>query len=125
MDRRIRIQWTETARNQLAKLDPKVRKGILAKAAALRHCEDPRTTHKPLVGPLAGYFRIVYSRYRAIYTVEEERLVSGVTLIHLRVLFVAVGKRKERDQRDIYKIAKKFVETGLIDPEQIDENEIP
>ena len=123
MERRVKIQWTETARSQLAKLDPKVRKGILAKAALLRDSDDPRSAHKPLAGPLRDYYRLTYGRYRAIYAVEEEDLASGDSLIHVRVLFVAAGKRKEHDKRDIYKIAQRIVEAGLIDPDELGQDD--
>jgi hypothetical protein len=70
---------------------------------------DPRKASKPLVGPLAGYYRITYARYRAVYSVQEELLVGGERILHLRVIFIAAGVRKERDKRDIYRIAEKLV----------------
>jgi mRNA interferase RelE/StbE len=115
MVKRAVIQWTETAKTQLAALPPKVRKGLLDKADCLQTCEDPRQAHKPLVGPLEGYYRLTYSRYRAVYSVEDEELASGDVLVHIRVRFVAVGKRKEHDKNDIYRIAEKIVKLGLID----------
>lgn len=115
MKRRIIIQWTETAKNQLAALPKKVRRGLLDKAGDLRKCSDPTLAHKPLVGPLSGYYRITYARYRAIYTVKEEVLASGDILVYVRVRFVAAGQRKERDKKDIYKIAKKMINSGLIE----------
>ncbi len=114
MERRIVIQWTDTAKSQLALFDKKVRRGLLNKADALRHCSDPRRAHKALVGPLAGHFRMTYGRYRAIYSVKEEKLASGDVLVYVRVQFVAVGQRKERDKRDIYKVAEKMLGSGVI-----------
>ncbi len=114
MARQVIVQWTETAKNQLAKLPPKVRRGLLNKASELRGCTDPRRAHKPLTGPLEGYFRITHGRYRAIYTVVDEKLASGAVVSCIRVLFVAAGQRKERDRKDIYRIAQRLVELGII-----------
>lgn len=125
MKQRVVLQWTSTAKKQLAALEPKVRRGLLDKAEGLRTCSDPRSAYKPLVGPLAGFYRLTYSRYRAVYSIEEEKLASGDVLVKIWIQFVAVGIRKERDKNDIYKIAEKMVKFGLIDLNegQEDENE--
>lgn len=122
MDRSVTIQWTTTARHQLAQLPPKVRRGLLEKAGELKTCADPRTAHKPLVGPLEGYYRITYARYRAVYRVDEEKLASGNVVVRIKVLFVAAGKRKERDRKDIYRIAEKIVNLGIINLAPHDED---
>ena len=122
MERQVRIQWTETAKNGLRKLPQKVRKGLFRKVDDLAK-GDPSKTYKPLTGPLQGYYRIRYSRYRAIYTVEEESIANGDVLTHVRVLFVAVGIRKEGDKHDIYKLAEKLVELGLISTEEEESEE--
>ena len=113
--RRVRIQWTETAKNCLKRLPKKVRAGLLDKADELYTCSDPRQAHKPLVGPLAGYYRITYSRYRAIYSVETDEIANGDSLVTVTILFVAAGIRKEHSREDVYKVAQKIVEMGLID----------
>lgn len=125
MQRRVIVQWTDTAKKQLAALPRKVRRGLLDKAGALRECGDPRETHKPLVGPLQGYYRITYARYRAVYSACEEQITSGDVLVYVRVIFVAVGKRKERDAKDIYRIAEKMVNLGLVDLAPPDKREAP
>ena len=79
---------------------------------------DPRKVNKPLRGPLSGFYRITFSRYRAVYCVEEEELASGDVLVQIRVLFIIAGIRKERSREDIYKVAEQIVEFGLI---QIDD----
>lgn len=112
---RVIIQWTATARDGLAKLPQKVRRGILDKANELRQAHDPALVHKPLIGPLAGYYRITYSRYRAIYKVHREKLTSGEVLVNIHILFVAVGIRKEGDKKDVYRLAQKLFELGLLD----------
>ena len=109
----------------LKNLPPKVRIGLLRKADKLAECEDPRTSCKPLTGPLNGYYRIVYSRYRAIFSVEEERIANGDTLIHLKIIFIAAGIRKELDRNDVYRVAKKLVEDVLPTiSDEIDEFEL-
>ncbi|MGW8256637.1 MAG: type II toxin-antitoxin system RelE family toxin [Thermoguttaceae bacterium] len=113
MGARIRIQWTETAKESLRKLPLKVRKGLLHKADELTKGSDPRDRCKPLAGPLQGYYRIVYSRYRAIFCVKEEKLENEDTLITIRVIFIAAGIRKEMDKKDVYRIAQKLVENVL------------
>ena len=110
---RVSIQWTETAKESLRQLPKKVRRGILEKADRLADGGDPRDSCKPLTGPLQGYYRIVYSRYRAIFSVEEQRLADGGSVLHLTVLFIAAGIRREFDRNDVYKVAKKLVEQGL------------
>jgi mRNA-degrading endonuclease RelE of RelBE toxin-antitoxin system len=112
------MQWTETAKNALRKLPPKVRRGILNKADELLD-GDPRERAKPLKGP--GYYRIVYSRYRAVFSVEEERIASGDVLLHIKVLFVIAGIRKEHDKKDVYKVAEKIVKLILNDGETLEE----
>lgn len=112
---RVRIQWTATALEALRALPKKVRKGILDKADQLAEVDDPKTVHKPLTGPLQGYFRLCYARYRAIYRVDEDHLVNGDTLVSIEVLFVAAGKRDERSRDDVYKVVEKIVELGLIE----------
>lgn len=91
----------------------KVKKGIFAKIGELAD-SDPRQAGKALVGPFQGMRRVTYGRYRAIFNVEEEHIASGDVLIHVTVRVIAVGIRKERDKKDIYKVAQKLVELGLI-----------
>ncbi len=115
MARRVLIRWTTTAKNQLSGFPLKVRKGILAKADGLLLCDDPRKAYKPLHGPLQGFYRFAYARYRAVYSVEEEELANGNVLVQITITFVAVGRRKEHDKHDIYQIAQKLVDSGIIE----------
>ena len=112
----VSIAWTTTAKRGLGNLPKKVQRGLLEKIDELAGC-DPRAGNKPLIGPLQGCYRIVYSRYRAVYRVEEEKLANGETLIHLKVLFIAVGIRKERDKKDVYKLAEKLIRLTLPEAE--------
>jgi mRNA interferase RelE/StbE len=122
MESRVIIQWTETARDGLKKLPKKVRRGILEKADELCEC-DPEDVHKALTGPLQGYYRLTCGRYRAIYTVDREDIATGEVLFRIRVLFVAVGIRKEGDKKDVYKLAQKLIRLGLLRTQPTEEEE--
>ena len=60
-----------------------------------------------LVEKLSG-FRSVHAagRYRIIYKVERQTVIIYV---------LAAGIRKEGDKKDIYEIAKKLLNAGLLD----------
>ncbi len=118
---RVQIVWTETAADCMRKLPKKVRAGLFAKADELAECDDPRSFHKPLTGPLIGYYRITYSRYRAVYTVVEDEIANGDVLVTVKIYFVAAGKREEHSKDDVYRLAEKFVEMGLVDMDEADD----
>jgi mRNA interferase RelE/StbE len=111
---RITVQWTTTAVAALEKLPPKVRRGLLDKANELLDVEDPRLVHKPLTGPLQGYYRIPYSRFRAIYRVDEKKLPRGKIETTITVTFVAAGVRRQGDKQDVYRLAEKLVRLGIV-----------
>jgi len=124
--KRIRIQWTDTARECLRSIPRKAAQGLINKADQLTRCDDPTVAHKALTGPLQGYFRITYSRYRAIYRVDEEKLKSGDVLVTVIVRFVVAGIRKEGDKHDVYRLAQKILEYGGFgDAEAVDERREP
>src|SRR5271170_3806869 len=100
---RVSIQWTETAKKLLASLPKNVQKGLMRKIGGLRD-SDPRQAGKRLVGPLEELRRISYARYRAIFSVAEEKSAEGEINLHVKVVVVAVGMRKEHNKKDIYKI---------------------
>ncbi len=113
MNVKVNVKWTKTAKESLKGLPSKVREGLLKKADELTNGTDPREWCKPLTGPLQGCYRIVYSRYRAIFTVREEMLAGGGKLLRLNVIFIAAGIRKEFDKNDVYRVARKLVEYVL------------
>jgi mRNA interferase RelE/StbE len=117
---RVILRWTTTAKESLAKLPKKVRRGLLDKANELRDSSDPAGCHKPLIGPLQGFYRICYSRYRLIYSVEHEKLANGDTLQRIVLKFIAAGIRKEGDKKDIYRLALRLLELGIIEPDSED-----
>lgn len=126
-ERRVIIQWTETAKNCLAKLPLSIRRGLLEKARALRECDDPRRAHQRLQGPLQGYYRLTYSRYRAMYSVDEEEIANGDIIVYVKVRFVAAGIRKEGDKKDVYNFALRMLKLGALgdlDQEAIDDEDL-
>lgn len=121
---RVRVAWTQEAIACMKKLPPKVRRGLFDKVGQLANCDDPEQVHKPLTGTLAGYFRVPYARYRAVYRVEREDLPNGDALLTVTVVVIAAGKREERSRQDIYRVAQKLVNLGIVDikPEQSEDN---
>lgn len=83
------IDYTDTARAQLRKLDKQTARRIVdfmdERVAGL---ESPRSTGKALTGPLGGFWR---------YRVGDCRVICDIQDGALRVLVVQVGNR-----RDIY-----------------------
>src|SRR5262245_26226914 len=113
MDFQVTIQWTVTANKMLAGLPKKVRRGIYQKVDDLTR-SDPRLAGKPLVGPLQGYRRVTYGRFRAIFRIAAEKRTRGKVVLHITVIVIAVGIRRERDKRDVYKVAQQLLELGII-----------
>lgn len=114
--RRVQILWTSTARECLKNLPIDVARGLVTKADELYTCHDPRHAHKPLTGPLQGYYRITFGRYRAIYRVDERRDANGEKLITVTITFVAAGIRREHTKDDVYRVAQRLVALGLVEP---------
>lgn len=81
------IEYTETARRQLSKLDKSVARRILnymdQRVAPL---EDARTMGKALRGPLGEFWRYRVGEYRVICQFHDQEL---------RVLVVRVGSRQD------------------------------
>jgi mRNA interferase RelE/StbE len=69
--------------------------------------DEPEKQGKKLVKDLAG-FRSVHAagRYRIIYKIEKRAVIIYV---------LAAGIIKEGNKKDIYKIAKKLLDAGLMD----------
>ena len=103
---RYRILITETCLSLINKLsDKKIQRTILDRIEQLS--EEPDKQGKNLVQDLAG-FRSVHAagRYRIIYKIDKKTVI---------VYVLAAGIRKEGDKKDIYKIAKKLLNAGLLD----------
>ncbi len=81
------IDYTQTALNQLRKLDKQSARRILDfldERVAQR--DDPRSTGKALTGPLGGLWR---------YRVGDFRVICEIQDGELRVLVVELGNRRE------------------------------
>ena len=103
---RYRILITETCLSLINKLsDKKIQRTILDRIEQLS--EEPDKQGKNLVQDLSG-FRSVHAagRYRIIYKIDKKTVI---------VYILAAGVRKEGDKKDIYKIAKKLLNAGLLD----------
>jgi len=101
------IKWTETAVQMVEEIsDRRIRAQIVAHVDEL--AKAPETFGKPLTGELAEHraVRAVGQRYRIIYRVERGLIT---------VLVVAVGRRKERDRKDIYELARRLLRQRLLD----------
>ncbi len=81
------IDYTDTAKAQLRKLDPQTARRIVdfmdERIAAL---DSPRSTGKALVGPLGGLWR---------YRMGDCRVICEILDGALRVLVVQIGNRRE------------------------------
>ncbi len=81
------IDYTDTARQQLRKLDRQTARRIVDfMDARIGPVADPRSTGKPLTGPLGGLWR---------YRVGDCRVICDIQDGTLRVLVVRVGNRRE------------------------------
>jgi len=82
-----RIELTDSAKKQLAKLDKATAKRITAfLRERLASLDDPRSLGKALTGPLGTYWR---------YRVGDFRIICDIQDDTLRVLVVRIGNRRE------------------------------
>jgi mRNA interferase RelE/StbE len=103
---KYRILITNTCLRLIEKIpDKKIQRSILDRIQKLS--EEPEEQGKKLIKDLAG-FRSVHAagRYRIIYKTDKRTVIIYV---------LAAGIRKEGDKKDIYKIAKKLLDAGLMD----------
>lgn len=82
-----RIELTDSAKKQLAKLDKATAKRITTfLRERLAPLDDPRSLGKALTGSLGTYWRYRVGDYRLICDIEDGAL---------RVLVVRIGNRRE------------------------------
>ena len=87
--------------------DKRIQSKIVERIEALN--TDPQKQGKRLVKKLAGFCSIhVAGRYRIIYKIDQNSSF---------VWIITAGIRKEGDQKDVYRIAKRLLKLGLIDHE--------
>ncbi|MHB8598910.1 MAG: type II toxin-antitoxin system RelE family toxin [Ktedonobacteraceae bacterium] len=97
------------AKLQLASIkDTRLRELLRSSLQRLEY--EPDKQGKPLKEELAGLrsVRAVGQRYRIIYKLKKEQII---------VVVLVLGIRKEGDKKDIYKLAKKLMQSGLFDIE--------
>ena len=58
---------------------------------------------------------MTYARYRALYSVHEDREAGGVRVLTITIQFVLAGIRKAGDRHDIYEVARRLVTLGVIE----------
>ena len=103
---KYRILITDTCIGLIGKIpDKKIQRTVLNRIQKLSH--EPDKQGKKLVKDLSG-FRSVHAagRYRIIYKIDKQTVI---------IYILAAGIRKEGDKKDIYKIAKKLLNAGLLD----------
>lgn len=100
------IEITPTALEALEAIaDRRTRSAIARHIDAM--AEEPEKQGKPLRGWLAGFLsvRAAGQRYRVVYKIEDTRKL---------VLVYLVGIRREGSRRDIYALAERLVQRGLV-----------
>ena len=103
---KYRIHITDTCLSLVEKIpDKRIQRTILNRIDGLS--DEPDKQGKKLVEKLSG-FRSVHAagRYRIIYKIDKQTVIIYV---------LAAGIRKEGDKKDIYEIAKKLLNAGLMD----------
>ena len=98
---KFKVFFTNTASVMLNQIkDKRIKQAILDKTKKL--ATNPDKQGKPLKYELADYrsLKIAGNRYRLIYQIEKQA-----------VIVIAVGLRKEGSKKDIYKLAKRIIET--------------
>ncbi len=103
---KYKILITDTCLALIEKIpDKKIRRTILNRIEGLS--DEPDKQGKMLVKDLSG-FRSIHAagRYRIIYKVDKQTVI---------IYILAAGIRKQGDKKDIYKIAKKLLDSGLLD----------
>ena len=69
--------------------------------------DEPEKQGKKLIKDLSGFLSVHGAgRYRILYKIDKRTVI---------VYVLAAGIRKEGDKKDIYKIAKKLLDAGLLD----------
>ena len=102
----FQIEITPTAIEALEAIaDRRTRNTIVRRIDTLT--KEPKKQGKPLRGLLAGFWsvRAAGQRYRIVYRVRNDEQ---------EVLVYMIGIRKEGSRRDIYTLAERLVQRGLI-----------
>lgn len=98
------IKFTLTASEMLRSMEKVDRTAILKGVKRLE--QKPEKRGKPLRGLLTGYRSLRVSRYRIVYQIVDESTI---------VITLAVGIRREGNQKDIYSIVKNLIRSNLLE----------
>ena len=104
-----RVLLTVKAREMLRSItDRRIRAQIIQRAERL--AEEPEKQGKPLGNELAGYWstRAAGQRYRIVYSIDRGEV---------HVIVIAVGIRRDRHRRDVYRLAQRLIQMGLAPPQ--------
>lgn len=109
-----KVKLTGKAKQLLTEIKDRREQRLLL-ARIRRLTDNPEQQGKPLRDELAGYrsIRAVGQRYRVIYRIEERSVI---------VVVAAIGRRKEGDRKDVYKIAQKLVDN--LQTEQLSDDDL-
>ncbi len=77
----MRVEYTETARKQLKKLDKTMQTRILDYMDEIALLENPRSRGKALAENLRGLWRYRVGDYRVICEIQEARIIISVLKI--------------------------------------------
>ena len=104
------VNITQTTQDMLRRIGDRRIRGLLVTRME-QLANEPEKQGDPLSGELDGYrsVRAVDQRYRIIYTIDQGRVI---------VIVVAAGIRREGDRRDIYSVARRLFQQGLLDVER-------
>jgi len=102
------VVLTFRAKEMLKDISDRRIQGEIVKRAE-RLSEEPQKQGKPLVGDLAGFLavRAVGQRYRLVYRVDGDQVA---------VIIVGLGIRKDGDRGDIYRLMRRLVRLGIVEP---------
>jgi mRNA interferase RelE/StbE len=103
LEKKYNIYLTDEAVAMFKSLDGSSKK-ILQKA--IRKLAISPELGKPLVDELVGFRSWKISRFRIVYKIFHEKI---------SIVLIGVGIRKEKDKKDIYRILKTLIKTGLLD----------
>ena len=77
----MRIEYTETSRKQLTKLDKTMQKRILDYMDEVGHLENPRSRGKAPVDNMRGLWRYRVGDYRVICEIQDSKIIISVLKI--------------------------------------------
>jgi mRNA interferase RelE/StbE len=103
---KYKILITDTCFTLIRRIrDQKIQRTILDRIQKLS--DEPDKQGKKLVKDLSGFHSVhAAGKYRIIYKIDKQ-------MVFIYVL--AAGIRKEGDKKDIYEIARKLLNAGLLD----------